>query len=67
MSVVSQIVAVFNEVGNWLLSAFSLVLNLFYNPATGLTFFGTLMVISLCIGVFLLILGIIQRWCHLRS
>lgn len=67
MSVIESITGVFTSMFNWLISAFSQIIPIFWNAESGLTFYGTLMVIALSISLFFLVLGIFQRWLHLRS
>ena len=71
MNLVTSIFEIFTAIAEWIVSAFTNVQSIFWTVAeTGggeLTFMGVLMVISVGIGLVFLIIGIIQRFLHLRS
>lgn len=67
MSVLESILAVFMEVGEWIPTAITALVPVFWNAQTGLTFMGVLAVSSLAISVIFLIMGIIQRFLHFRG
>lgn len=72
MGVVTAIFDVFSEIGAWIVETFTVIQALFWTVPEGggagsLTFLGTLMVISVGIGLIFLIIGVIQRFLHLRS
>lgn len=62
MSVLSAILNVFDEVSEWIVTAFQNMTPIFYNAETGLSFMGVLAVAGLSISVILLIIGIVQRF-----
>ncbi len=67
MSVVAQITGVFTSIGAWIAETLPTIVNVFYNAESGLTFIGTLAVIGVAISVFLLLMGLIQNFLHLRG
>ena len=71
MILVTSIFEIFTAIAEWIVSAFTNVQSIFWTVGeTGggeLTFMGVLMVISVGIALVFLIIGIIQRFLHLRS
>ena len=61
-TVVSRVLAVFNEIGNWIPEALENMVPIFYSNETGLTFLGTLAVCGLAFSVVFLLIGIIQKF-----
>lgn len=59
-SILSAILAVFTEIGEWITTTIPKFYTLFYS--NGLTLLGTLAVCGLGIGVIFLLIGIIQRF-----
>lgn len=63
MELVNSITEVFTAMSTWIVSAIQSALPIFYNASDNeLTILGVLCVVSVSIGVFLLIIGIIQRF-----
>lgn len=63
MELVNNITEVFTAMSTWIVSAIQSALPIFYDATAGeLTILGVLCVVSVSIGVFLLIIGIIQRF-----
>lgn len=67
MNIVTQILQVFNQMGEWMVSSMKSFMGLFYEAETGLTIFGTLAVVALGISVVLLVFRLIQNFLHLRG
>lgn len=65
-SVISAITAVFTAVMEWIITAITAVVAVFWT-GEALTFMGVLAVFGLAISVFFLLLGLIQNFLHLRS
>lgn len=65
--VLSDLVAVFDAIGTWLLSAITKMLPIFYSAETGLTILGCLATASLAFGVIFLVVGLIQKFFHFRG
>ena len=68
----TPITSVFNEMIEWITSAMSAVLDIFYTSgssggAGSLTFLGMLAVAGLAVSVFFLILGVISNFLHFRG
>lgn len=61
------ILAVFMSVGEWITSAVTSLIPMFYVAETGLTFLGVLAVAGLAFSVVFLIIGIIQNFLHFRG
>lgn len=61
-NLISSITDVFTAIISWLVGAFEPVSSLFYNTTDGLTFMGTLAIMSLGVSVAFLIVGIVQRF-----
>ena len=64
MSVITSVLDVFTELGEWITAEIPNYLGLFYNAETGLTFLGVLAVAGLAFSVVFLLIGIIQRFLH---
>lgn len=60
---IEAITGVFTEIGNWLVTAVSSFMPMFY-AETGLTLLGTLAVAGLAVSICFLLIGIIQRFLH---
>lgn len=60
-AIVTAITAIFTAVGDWITSAVSAMVPIFYGTE-GLTFMGTLAIMGLAFSVVFLIIGIIQRF-----
>lgn len=66
----SPVKAIFDVVAQvfaYIIGLFKQIPAMFFDSSSGLTFFGVLLVIGLSIGLFLLVMGIIQSWVRLRS
>ena len=66
-SILSDILAVFTLIGEWISTAVLSLMPMFYVSGTGLTFLGVLAVAGLSFSVIFLIVGIIQRFLHFRG
>lgn len=66
-SILASILAVFTEIGEWIGSAVTALIPMFYVPETGLTFLGVLAVAGLAFSVVFLIIGLIQNFLHFRG
>ena len=65
---IGQITLVWSDVLEWILAALGDAQVVFYDAANGgLTFLGTLAVISVSIGIAFLLIGVIQNFLHLRG
>lgn len=67
MNVLESILAVFLAVGEWISSAVTSMIPMFYVAETGLTFLGVLAVAGLAFSVVFLIIGLIQNFLHFRG
>ena len=67
MTILESILAVFTEIGEWIGSAVTSLLPMFYVADTGLTFLGVLAVAGLAFAVIFLIIGLIQNFLHFRG
>lgn len=65
--VLTEVLAVFTAVGNWLSTAITPLISMFYVADTGLTFLGVLAVAGLAFSVVFLLIGLIQRFLHFRG
>lgn len=65
-SVVTSMTTVFTEVFEWLQTALTSVLSVFYAEGQ-LTVLGVLAVIGLAIAIFMLIMNVISNFFHLRG
>lgn len=66
-SVITAITAVFTAVMDWIMTAITTVIGVFYVAESGLTFLGVLALIALAISIFFLLVGLIQNFLHLRG
>ena len=67
MSVVTEIMGVFSSVGEWIGTAVSSVLPMFYSDEAGLTFLGALSVMGLAFSVGFLLIRLVQNFLNFRS
>lgn len=67
MDIITAIFAVFTEFGEWIGSAITSLMPIFYSVDTGLTFIGALGVCGLGMSVIFLMLGFIQNFLHFRG
>lgn len=67
MTILEAILAVFTEIGEWIGTAVTSLLPMFYVAETGLTFLGVLAVAGLAFAVIFLIIGLIQNFLHFRG
>lgn len=66
-SVISAVLAVFTAIGEWIGTAVTALMPMFYVAETGLTFLGVLAVAGLGFSVIFLLLGLISNYLHFRS
>lgn len=66
-TVLSAILEVFMGIGEWISSAVTALIPMFYVSGTGLTFLGVLAVAGLAFSVVFLIIGLIQNFLHFRG
>ena len=66
-SVLTSILAVFTAIGEWISTAVTSLIPMFYVAETGLTFLGVLAVAGLAFSVVFLIIGLIQNFLHFRG
>lgn len=66
-TVVDEIFAVFDKVGDWIVDALTTFVVVFYSPTTGLTFLGVMALVSLGIAVIFLVIGVIQSFLKFRA
>ncbi len=66
-SVLDAILAIFGNVGDWIVSTVPKFFVLFYTAETGLTFLGVLAVAGLAFSIVFLLVGLIQRFLHFRG
>lgn len=66
-SIIAAILAVFSQIGDWILETVPNMMPLFYAADTGLTFLGVLAVAGLAFSVVFLMIGIVQRFLHFRG
>lgn len=66
-SILTAILGVFTAVGEWITTAVTNILPMFYVAETGLTFLGVLAVAGLAFSVVFLIIGLIQNFLHFRG
>lgn len=67
MTVLESILEVFMVIAEWIPTAITSLVPVFWNTETGLTFMGVLAVAGLAVSVVFLIMGIIQRFLHFRG
>lgn len=66
-SILTAILAVFTAIGDWIGTAVTSIMPMFYVAGTGLTFLGVLAVAGLAFSVIFLIIGLIQNFLHFRG
>ena len=66
-SILTAILAVFTAIGEWIGTAVTSLVPMFYGAETGLTFLGVLAVAGLGFSVIFLIIGVIQNFLHFRG
>ena len=66
-SVLTSILAVFTAIGEWISTAVTSLIPMFYVAETGLTFLGVLAGAGLAFSVVFLIIGLIQNFLHFRG
>ena len=66
-NVVTSITEVWSAIFDWMITAISELMPVFYVPETGLTLLGVLAIIALGVSIFFLILGLIQNFLTLRA
>lgn len=66
-SVITSITQVWTAISGWIVDTIPDIVNVFYSAESGLTFLGTLSVLALGVSVFFLLMGLIQRFLHLRG
>lgn len=66
-NVVTAVLGVFTEVGEWFSTAVGNLTPMFYTAENGLTFLGTLAVAGLAVAVILLVLAYIAQFLHFRG
>lgn len=66
MGVLTQILEVFDSLGEWLSSAVQSMIGMFYSE-NSLTFLGVLAVAGLGISLIFLLIGVIQNFLHFRG
>lgn len=70
MDILTQVLSVFEAIGDWIVESLPTFTALFYTAPTGgettgsLTFLGVLAVAGLAFSVVFLLIGIIQRFLH---
>ena len=71
MAILEAIFGVFTQVGDWIISALTSLMTIFWTTGADgpgqLTFLGVLAVAGLAFSVIFLIIGIIQRFLHFRG
>ena len=66
-TVITAITGVFTAVMEWIMTAITTVIGVFWTAGEGLTFLGVLALIALAISIFFLLVGLIQNFLHLRG
>ena len=66
-SVLTAILEVFAAIGEWIPTAVTALIPMFYVAETGLTFLGVLSVAGLAFSVTFLLIGLIQRFLNFRG
>lgn len=67
VGILPQILGVFMAIAEWFVDAIPVVISLFYDATTGLTFLGYLAVIALAISVVFLLMMVIERFLSFRA
>lgn len=65
-NVLDSILAVFTSMGEWLVDSVDMMVGLFYNAETGLTFIGTVSICALAISLAFLLIGVVQKFLRFR-
>ena len=70
--IITAMTTVFDAVFTWIKSAITSCVSVFYTAGSGdqagqLTFLGVLAIIALAISIFFLLVGLIQKFLHLRG
>lgn len=66
-TVLTAILEVFMAIGEWIPTAVTALIPMFYVAETGLTFLGVLAVCGLAFSVVFLLIGLIQNFLHFRG
>lgn len=66
-NVLNSVLDVFSAVGDWIATAVTDLLPMFYTAEAGLTFLGVLAVAGLAFSVIFLVMGVIQNFLHFRG
>ena len=69
-AIITAITTVWTSIFTWIISSIQSLVPIFYTTTeTGgeLTFLGVLAIIALGVGIFFLIMGVIQNFLHLRG
>lgn len=66
-NILTAILAVFMQIANWIGSAITALIPIFWSSSDGLTFIGVLSVSALAISVIFLMIGLIQKFLHFRG
>lgn len=67
ISIVGSVTEVWGNITRWIMETLGEVDVIFYNPESGLTFLGTVAIMSVAIGIGFLIIGVVQNFLKLRS
>lgn len=67
MDIITAIFAVFTAIGEWIGTAITSLMPIFYTAESGLTLLGSLSVVGLGMGVIFLILGFIVNFFQFRA
>ena len=71
-SIITSITSVWTSIFTWIISSIQSLIPIFWTEGQGetpgsLTFLGVLAIIALGVGLFFLIMGVIQNFLHLRG
>lgn len=71
-SIISAVTSVWTAIFTWIIDSIQSLIPIFWTAGTGdtagqLTFLGVLAIIALGVGLFFLIMGVIQNFLHLRG
>lgn len=67
MSPITAVLEVFSLIGEWFLGIVNDMVAMFFDPATGLTFIGTMAVAALGISLILLVIAAIRSYLQFRA
>lgn len=67
MSIVEAMTSVFTAIGEWITTTITSFTEVFYNAESGLTFLGTLTIVSLGIGLVMLLINVVKDFLQLRK